>query len=92
MSLAELRRAQRDRPGARPRSGVTHAQVAAVESVLHREEARPTERRGPARRAEPGQGTGRGAYRGAAAGRRRQRARRDQAAGYFAAFFLRSAQ
>ena len=24
-----------------PRSGVTHAQVAAVESVLHREEARP---------------------------------------------------
>ena len=27
--------------GARPRSGVTHAQVAAVESVLHREEARP---------------------------------------------------
>ena len=29
---------------------------------------------------------------GAAAGRRRQRARRDQAAGYFAAFFLRSAQ
>ena len=33
-----------------------------------------------------------GAYRGAAAGRRRQRARRGQAAGYFAAFFLRSAQ
>ena len=33
-----------------------------------------------------------GAYRGADAGRRRQRARRDQAAGYFAAFFLRSAQ
>ena len=33
-----------------------------------------------------------GAYRGAAAGRRRQRARRGQVAGYFGAFFLRSAQ
>ena len=29
------------RPGARPQPGVTHAQVAAVESVLHCEEARP---------------------------------------------------